>query len=338
MRPLSYVAGFYLCMFFYLAGIFFFWDLSRLTRWAVRKARERRHGAREAGQQSGDAGSGSGRRGSPFDIYSPRTTLVAVLVCTAMTACAFYAPTHIKTTHYDVEIDRRGSDLDHLKAVMISDSHIGPAVREKQIDEIVRLTMNENPDVILFAGDIFDEGTQESLRIYASNRFAELKAKYGVYFVLGNHDDYLGDTDEVLGYMRSAGMTCLLDDVELTDGSFYVAGRRDRSTGRDDLTALEALMTEDLPVILLDHQPVTGESAESGKIQLQLSGHTHDGQIFPFHIFDAITRSLSYGLYRRGSEQIIVSSGVGEFAVPVRFGSPAEIVAIDISLKQLGKR
>jgi predicted MPP superfamily phosphohydrolase len=107
----------------------------------------------------------------------------------------------------------------------------------------------------------------------------------------------------------------------------------DRSIGRAPLTALEARMTQDLPVVLIDHQPSVGESAESGKIQLQFSGYTHDGQIFPFHIFDPISRALTYGLYRRGAEQIIVSSGCGEFAVPVRFGSPAEIVAIDISLK-----
>ncbi|MDR2163256.1 MAG: metallophosphoesterase [Clostridiales Family XIII bacterium] len=359
MRPLSYVAGFYLCMFFYMAGVFFFWDVSRLVRWTAVKIHRLlsgvavgvADGAKSRGSESAPDGNDAKdqgskdemERGRPHEtaglhrmirpVYSAKSTLVAVLICTIMSACAFYAPFHIKATHYDVEINRRGSDLEHMKAVMIADSHIGAAVRENQIDDIVRLTMNANPDVIFLAGDIFDEGTPESLKEYASTRFSQMKAKYGVYFVLGNHDAYRGDTEEVLGYMKRAGIICLLDDVTLAGSSFYVAGRIDRSIGRAPLTALEARMTQDLPVVLIDHQPSVGESAESGKIQLQFSGHTHDGQIFPFHIFDPISRALTYGLYRRGAEQIIVSSGCGEFAVPVRFGSPAEIVAVDISLK-----
>ncbi|MDR1028495.1 MAG: metallophosphoesterase [Clostridiales Family XIII bacterium] len=343
MRPLSYVAGFYLCEFFYLSGVCFGWDVGRIVLRVLARVCGRRRSGRGAAFTrvgvpapvflGGTRDRRIPKRGGFPAVYGARTTLVILLVCTVMSAFAFYVPQHIRVTRYDVEIDKRGSDLDHLKAVMISDAHMGVVIREEQIDEIVRLTMAEDPDVIFLAGDIFDEGTQTSLKAYASERFKNLRAKYGVYFILGNHDDYRRDTEDVLGYLRRAGVVCLLDEVVLAGDAFYVVGREDRRADRDELSILEARLTKDLPVILVDHKPVTDESAESGRIQLQLSGHTHDGQIFPAHLFDPITRTLSYGLYRRGEEQIIVSSGVGEFGVPVRLGSPAEIVAINIDLR-----
>ncbi|MDR0817652.1 MAG: metallophosphoesterase [Clostridiales Family XIII bacterium] len=323
MKDLAYYAGYYLCIFFYSAGVFFIWDIIRLVRRLIRRIKNKAPLPRYAGAKLFN------RFGA---FYSSRITVVLLLVCAVFAACAYYAPQHIVTTNYNITIDRRDCKLDHLKAVMISDTHIGPAIREKQIKEITERIMAEEPDIIFLAGDIFDEGTPDFLKEYTSEQFSQLYATYGVYFILGNHDDYKGDTDAVLDYFTRAGIKCLRDDVVLTGGSFYVIGREDHPDRRDELAMLETIVTEDLPVILLDHRPVTDESSESGNIQLQVSGHTHDGQIYPAHWFDPAGITHSYGHYKEGQSQIIVSSGAGEFGVPMRLGSRAEIVVIDITL------
>jgi predicted MPP superfamily phosphohydrolase len=214
---------------------------------------------------------------------------------------------------------------------MVSDTHIGPAIREKQIDEITEMIMAESPEIIFLAGDIFDEGTPDFLKEYTSQQFSQLKAPYGVYFILGNHDDYKGDTEAVLDYFTRAGIKCLRDEVVQTGSSFYLIGREDHPARRGKLTQLESQLKENLPVILLDHRPVVSELAQSDKVQLQVSGHTHDGQIYPAHWFDPFHWTYSYGYFKTGAAQLIVSSGAGEFGVPMRLGSPAEIVVIDIN-------
>lgn len=318
MQPLAYYTGFYLCMFFYVGGLFFFWDLGKGGLAIVRRLR------------------GQGRmRAAHIDgffpaIYSARVTLVIVLVCVLVSGLAFYIPQHLTVTHAKVTLDRRDCKLDSMRVVLISDTHMGDAIQEPQIDEIVRMANAETPDLIVFAGDIFDEGTPRRLKEYASKSFAGLSAKHGVYYVLGNHDDYRGDTEDVLSYFRAAGIRCLLDEVVLNaTAGFYMVGRKDRRSERAPLATLEQYLTEDYPVFLADHRPSISETAKPGsRVQLQLSGHTHDGQIVPAHLLMPWTRS--YGLYKRGGLQLFISSGVGEYAVPVRFGSPAEIVSMEV--------
>jgi predicted MPP superfamily phosphohydrolase len=166
-----------------------------------------------------------------------------------------------------------------------------------------------------------------------SESFSGFKSRYGTYYILGNHDDYRGDTEAVLSLFKDAGIRCLVDETVSVSGEFYLIGRDDNPLRRRPFAELEAQVTENLPVIVLDHRPKTSETKLSDVVDLQLSGHTHDGQIFPFHILDPLgVFSLNYGRYDRNEMQIIVSSGAGEYAVPVRLGSPAEILLINIVL------
>jgi predicted MPP superfamily phosphohydrolase len=151
---------------------------------------------------------------------------------------------------------------------------------------------------------------------------------------MGNHDDYKGDRAQTLSYMREAGIRCVLDETLLIDDGFYLIGRDDEMPLRVSLPKLEEEATKNLPIILFDHRPSVSESKKSDRIELQLSGHTHAGQIIPMHMFDPFgIFTLHYGHHTRGGTLFIVSSGVGEYAVPVRLGSPAEIVKIEIALK-----
>jgi predicted MPP superfamily phosphohydrolase len=271
------------------------------------------------------------RRGLPA-LLKPRFSMGVAIVCIACALAAFYTPTRITTTEYDVELARRDSDLTGIRAVFISDTHTGPAVRERQLDQIVAMTNELKPDIVLLGGDIIDEGTSEELRQYVSECFSGFKSVYGAYYILGNHDDYRGDTEAVLSLFKDAGIHCLLDETVLISDEFYLIGRDDNPLRRRPFAELEAQVTENLPVIVLDHRPRTGETELSDAVDLQLSGHTHDGQIFPFHILDPLGLfSLNYGRYDRNEVQILVSSGAGEYAAPVRLGSPAEILLINIA-------
>jgi predicted MPP superfamily phosphohydrolase len=327
MKYLAYYAGFYLCIFFYAAGLFFFWEAFRIIRRVYRRMRGKEKLPKFTGEKL------FGRFGA---VYSARITVLIVAVCAVFAASAFYAPQHIVMTNYQVQVDQRGSTLGQLKAVMFSDTHIGPAIREKELDEIVRKVMAEQADIILLAGDIFDEGTPDFLKEYASEAFSKLEAPCGVYFILGNHDDYKGDTEAVLSYITRAGITVLRDDVvRIGSGTdaFYLIGREDRPSDRTPLSKIEEEVTEDLPVLLLDHRPLVEELKKSEKVQIQISGHTHDGQIYPAHLVDPFHWTYSYGRFPLGNMQLYVSSGAGEFGVPMRLGSPAEIVTLDITFQ-----
>jgi len=311
MVTLGYFAGFYMCFSIYASGAFFITDVVRAIRGIIRR-----------------------RKIKQLRLFGPRFTTAVVLIAALCSACAFYVPRHITVNEYNVEMARGDSDLSGIRAVFISDSHIGPAVRARELDRIVELTNEAKPDIIFLGGDIVDEGTPEALKAYMSECFKGFESKYGVWFILGNHDDDRGDTEQVLSYFRNAGIHCLLDETALVSDSFYLIGREDDPLRRQPFAELAADVTMNLPVIVLDHQPQTDETAQTDLTPLQLSGHTHDGQIFPFHILDPFGWfSLNYGRYEKGNLQIIVSSGVGEYAVPVRLGSPAEILVVNIALK-----
>jgi predicted MPP superfamily phosphohydrolase len=332
MIPLSYIAGFYLCFSIYASGVFLVTDVFRGVRGIFRAVKRRQGDGSCVPAHRRTQEPSLCLRGLPR-LLKPRFAMGVAVVCAVCAFAAFYAPQHITITKYDVEIARRDSDLTRLRAVFLSDTHIGAAVRDREIDEIVARVNAAKPDIVLLGGDIIDEGTPESLKRFMAERFARFKSAYGTYYILGNHDDYRGDTEAVLSLFREAGVYCLVDESVLIDGKFYLIGRADNPMYRQPFSALEAEVGENLPAIVLDHRPRVGETRLSHVVDLQLSGHTHDGQIFPFHLIDPLGLfSLNYGRYERGEMQVIVSSGAGEYAVPVRFGSPAEILVLDISL------
>ncbi|MDR1271878.1 MAG: metallophosphoesterase [Clostridiales Family XIII bacterium] len=357
MRPLAYIAGFYMCLSFYSSGIFFFSDTGRGIIRLIRRIKSGRpRGAEDEELPAPDMNEGSAFEGegvleSPQagsamagekkprkralpKVYSARFTLLTIVLSTLLALAAFYTPGHITVTEYALGLPRRESELKGLRVAFISDSHIGPSVREKELDDIVEKTNALNPDIVLLGGDIVDEGTPDSLKQYMSESFSGFKSKYGTYFIMGNHDDYRGDREKTLFYIKKAGIRYLLDETVLIDGKFYLIGRDDRRSLRVPLQTLEAQATQDLPVILFDHRPVVEDLRNSEIVELQLSGHTHDGQIFPFHVLDPFKLfSPQYGLYEKGGNEIIVSSGVGEYAVPSRLGSPSEIVFVDITFE-----
>ncbi len=265
--------------------------------------------------------------------------IFVVIVSFLVIIYGVYNASDITVKEYDVLIDRKNTgEIKNFNVVMFSDTHIGTTIKEDELDEIVATINGINPDIIFLCGDIFDEGTSQYLKEYASNTFSGLQSRFGVYYITGNHEYYSGDAENSIKFIQNSGINVLKDEYALVDNSFYVAGRMDmevrRENGVERKGVAEILedINKEFPVILLDHRPVGIDESKENDIDLQLSGHTHAGQIFPINFLSSISNDLNYGYMKDDNFNIIVTSGCGTWGVPIRIGSSTEIVNIKLSI------
>ena len=222
-----------------------------------------------------------------------------------------------------------------LKIVCASDIHLGWIIGKKKFSQIVDLILVQKPDIILLAGDIVDEDIQPVINQNTGEDLLRLKAPLGVYAVTGNHE-YIGGIEQTTKYLTQHGIIILRDTFITIDNSFIIAGRIDkdamRFAGRKRKALAEILSGADnkLPLILMDHQPFNLNEAVENGVDLQLSGHTHSGQLWPGNIITNKIFELSHGYMKKQNTHFYVSSGVGTWGPPVRIGNKPEIVVIDV--------
>jgi predicted MPP superfamily phosphohydrolase len=216
-----------------------------------------------------------------------------------------------------------------------SDIHLGVIIGNSRLENMVREINRMSPDAILLVGDILDEDLAPVIEQNLGETLKGLRAKHGVYAVTGNHE-YIGGVDEAVKYLEDHGIRMLRDSAVLVNGAFYVVGREDRSvtafTGkrRKDLHELTAPLDRGKALIVLDHQPFKLGEAEMNRVDLQISGHTHHGQLWPFNYITGAVYELSHGYKRKGNTHIYVSSGFGTWGPPVRVGTVPEILEVVI--------
>lgn len=243
-------------------------------------------------------------------------------------------------TNYEINIDKKAGEIKSLNVVMISDVHMGITIKEKGVDKMVDSINKLNPDIVLFCGDIFDENTQAKLKEYSTGALKNIKSKYGVYDITGNHEYGAGDLSETISYFEGAGIKFLQDEHIKVADSFYIVGRNDPSNKRitgEDVKPLKEIMRDvdkTLPIIVLNHRPEQLEEAEKENVDLQLSGHTHKGQLFPGNLITGYLNEKDYGYLKKDNFNLIVSSGYGTWGPPIRIGSKSEIVNIKINFKE----
>jgi hypothetical protein len=281
---------------------------------------------------------------APID--QDRRTLVARAVAGAVAASAGAltavamrsALGPVAVRRLPVALARLPPRLNGLSLVQLTDIHIGPTIGRAFIEEIVARTNALNPDIIAITGDLVD-GTVPQLRD-AVAPIGDLRARYGVFFVTGNHEYFSGATPWIAELTR-LGVRCLRNErVSIGDGaaSFDLAGVDDHSGARfgeqghgEDLDkALEGL-DPSREVVLLAHQPKSVFAASRFGIGLQISGHTHGGQIWPFSYLVRLQQPFVAGLHRHAGTQIYVSRGTGYWGPPMRLGAPAEITQLILS-------
>jgi predicted MPP superfamily phosphohydrolase len=236
---------------------------------------------------------------------------------------------------YDLEINKSAGEVNSLRIAAVSDIHLGSIIRKRSIRKLSVMLEEMKPDLVLLLGDIVDGELGPVLRDDLLQYFTGPQTKDGLYAITGNHE-YIGGAGRTIPYIESKGIRLLKDEITILPGGIQLIGRLDRDsfrfTGKERLS-LEELMKDidhSKPVILLDHQPFhLDESAKNG-VDLQLSGHTHNGQLWPVNYITRLIYELSYGYIIKGEAQIIVSSGFGLWGPRIRLGSRSEVLLINI--------
>ena len=244
-----------------------------------------------------------------------------------------------KIAGYNITIDKKAGTLKDLRVVMVSDIHLGEIVKNKRLKRMVDEINALNPDVVLLAGDIIDDRIEPFEKNNMAQYFLKLKATYGVYGILGNHEYFGGDIKKIELAYKKAGINCLVDEVTKVDNSFYIIGRNDLSSSRGNqkrktLEQLLENLDKNLPIILMDHQPNHFEDIVSNGVDLQYSGHTHGGQFFPNNLITHIIFEKDWGYLKKGNSSFIVSSGYGTWGPPIRIGTNSEIINSVIHFKK----
>ncbi len=256
----------------------------------------------------------------------------------------------IQVNNYDISVSKDGGNLDELNIVLLADLHMGYNVGCNLVQQIVDKTNAQNPDIVLIAGDIFDN---EYEALDDPDRLAEIlgsiKSKYGVYAVYGNHDinekilgGFTFDSKEKVSdpkmdeLLEKANITLLSDETKLVDDSFYIVGRVDIDrpgrgiTKRKTASELISVLDQSKPVIILNHEPKELEEDSKSGADIELCGHVHDGQLFPGNLFVRLEYTNACGYRQYGSMHSIVTSGCGIWGPAMRVGTDSEICSIKI--------
>lgn len=233
-----------------------------------------------------------------------------------------------------VELSALPAALDGFTIVQISDLHVGPTIKAGRVRAIVERVNALRPDLIAVTGDVVD-GRVADLRADTAP-LGDMRSRHGAWFVTGNHEYYSG-AQEWIGEFERLGLHCLLNEhavIEHDGASLVIAGVTDLSAQafdpeqRSDPHKALAGGPEGAPRVLLAHQPASAAAAARAAVDLQLSGHTHGGQFWPWNLFVGLQQPYTAGLHRLGAMQLYVSRGTGYWGPPKRFGAPSEITRI----------
>ena len=285
-------------------------------------------------------------RGSVISIGS-------VVVACAVATCLYgiFNARNIKVNEYSVTVTKSCGSDKHLKAVLVADLHMGYAIGVDHITNMVEKINQQNADIVIIAGDIFDnsyDGMDDPEGIKA--QLKSIKSKYGVYAVYGNHDidekilmgftfDWGGKqlhSEKMTNFMKDCNIKLINDESVLINDEFYLVGRRDTDKpGTEDGTRAEiSELTKDLdktkPIFVLSHEPDELQKTADAGADIDFSGHTHDGQLFPGNLTIGLFWENPCGMIKKDNMYSIVTSGVGVYGTFMRVGTDAEICSVDI--------
>lgn len=257
--------------------------------------------------------------------------VVAITLLSTLAGAWNAATVTVRTLNLDVP--KSAESMRELRIAALSDTHFGTVLGRRHMEKVAVRIREIDPDIILFCGDIFDEDLTEAAEQNVAAAIRGLPARHGKFAVLGNHEHF-HNPRKAVEYLRSAGVVVLEDSVATVADRIRIVGRKDRQAGIRMTVAdlVRTLKPEDVR-ILLDHQPFHLEEAEKNGIDLQFSGHTHYGQLFPFNYITDRVYELSYGYLRKGNTHIVVSSGAGTWGPPVRTAGRTEVVGIRVRLR-----
>jgi len=259
--------------------------------------------------------------------------VVEVGLCFLIFITGYITATNVKIVKHELVSNK----VDNLKIVQISDNHIGYMNSKKQFDKIVRKIAKINPDLLLITGDFIENENNYAQKKDIGKSLRSLSIKYGIWAVKGNHE-YIAGPDNSLHYMNSLGIKVLRDEIVELGESILLIGQEDIAVHRyggvrlslDELLEPVKEKLHDKYIIVMSHQIPDHSFYENKNLDLVLSGHTHNGQIFPYNFVVKKIYDIGYGLVRRGESVFYVSSGTGIWGPPMRLCTKSEIVVFEI--------
>ncbi len=269
------------------------------------------------------------------EIRIPRLKIFAVLclVSAVMTIGGYINAASPVVKELELDLSGGSSTAKEYRAVVIADLHAGKLMTRDRVGAVVNLVNTLSPEIVFMVGDILDDLDAELTG--AANELARIRAPLGKYAVLGNHEYYLGDRWSQ-NMLEKQGIILLDDRSIVIDDRFLLVGRNDFAAPlrNGSRIALKNIIPQDnrLPVILLDHTPRKLEEAEKAGVSVQFSGHTHNGQLFPFNYIVKKIYEEAFGLYQRGKTFYYVTCGVGFWGPPLRTNSRPEVVLVKLKI------
>lgn len=254
------------------------------------------------------------------------------LSLTHVARAALSEPYMLTIEHKQILLDRMPKVFDGFRIVQLSDVHHGPFSSPEQIERAVETANRLQPDIIALTGDYISKERQFAAP--CAEMLGKLKARFGVYAVLGNHDHWV-DAPLLTDLFRAEGITVLINEgmrFEQNGETFWIAGVDDSMVGLEDLSLALAGARDDEMKLLLAHNPIVLRRAVRASVDLVLSGHTHGGQVaIRGERSTARPRKRALqGLWRQGKTQIYVNRGLGTVVLPIRYGCPPEISLLEL--------
>lgn len=277
---------------------------------------------------------------------SPERPLVRYTTCATVAGASllicvigWYNTTQPVVREITLNLPAENAPQRTLTVAALSDIHLGRLVPASHLDKLTTLIAPHQPDIVLFMGDVIDDrvGLDPAATRAALQR---LHPPLGIWGIPGNHEYISGDIDSGLRFLQQSGIHVLRDGWAAPGGKLLLVGRDDYSSPRftgqpraalQDILKTIPIADRQLPLIILDHQPQQLEEAAQAGPALQLSGHTHKGQIWPFNWLVALAHENIYGLSQKGETRFWVSSGAGTWGPPVRTSGRSEVLLIRIN-------
>jgi predicted MPP superfamily phosphohydrolase len=271
-------------------------------------------------------------------VYSPESKLrlgiIVISVVSLLVIAGHINALWINVKEIPLTIHKKVSGNPEVKILMASDLHLGVLIGERREKRLLEIVNEQKPDLVLLCGDLVDGEIAPVLRKNLGRHIQEIKTPLGVYAILGNHE-YIGGIDKTLPYLKGINIRMLIDETVTLPNGIQLVGRNDRSGSRftNGLKSLPELLTgtdPEKPVVVMNHQPYNLDEASKSNVDLHLSGHTHDGQLWPFHYMTEAIFELSWGLMKRENTNFYVSCGFGTWGPSVRIGNRPEVVVFKV--------
>ncbi|SET52580.1 hypothetical protein SAMN05660297_02671 [Natronincola peptidivorans] len=262
--------------------------------------------------------------------------LTVISLVLIIVSYGWWSARNLEIVRYEVQLDKEVETLQEVNIVMLSDLHLGRFVNRNQLEKIVEEISSLSPDLIVMPGDIIDDRVDTFVEQNMMEVFHKLNPPLGIYASMGNHEYIGGQVEEAEKYFIKSGINVVRDQHVKIANAFYLVGREDKAYERfigSPRKSLEEILLDvdrGLPIIMLDHQPVDIDEAGAAGVDIQLSGHTHRGQLFPFRIFTRKIFMVDWGYEKIGNTHVIVTSGAGTWGPPMRVGHSSEIVHVKV--------